>query len=163
VNFVGVHPTPPGLMDSIGDARRDSQVRDAELILIAKEIANRSDEVWIVADDFNDVAWSHTTRLFNRISGLLDPRVGRTFMGTYMADYPPYRCPIDHVFLSEGFTLGSLARKKITGSDHFTILATVSLSQPQVGVTPVPQGDDRKDARQIVEEGMKDAEDRDLG
>jgi endonuclease/exonuclease/phosphatase (EEP) superfamily protein YafD len=161
-NFVGVHPTPPGLLDSTGETRRDSRVRDAELIMIAKEIASRPDEAWIVAGDFNDVAWSHTTRLFKRTSGLLDPRIGRTFMGTYIADNLLCRCPIDHVFLSEGFTLGSLSRKKINGSDHFAILATVSLCEPNAGVTPAPQGDDPKDAKEIIEEGKADAVVRDV-
>ena len=115
VNFVGVHPTPPGLLDSTGDTRRDSRVRDAELILIAKEIAKKNDEAWIVAGDFNDVAWSHTTRLFKRISGMKDPRIGRSFMGTYIAQYPIARCPIDHVFLSEGFSIANLDRK----ADHW--------------------------------------------
>jgi endonuclease/exonuclease/phosphatase (EEP) superfamily protein YafD len=162
VNYIGVHPTPPGLLDSTGDTRRDSRVRDAELIMIAKEIASRPNEIWIVAGDFNDVAWSHTTRLFKRTSGLLDPRIGRTFMGTYIANNPFCRCPIDHVFLSKGFTLGSLARKKITGSDHFAILANVALEKPYVGVTPVPQGNDKQDANQIIQEGKEHAEERNV-
>jgi endonuclease/exonuclease/phosphatase (EEP) superfamily protein YafD len=159
VNFVCVHPTPPGLLDTTGDTRRDSRVRDAELILIAKEIANRNDEAWVVAGDFNDVAWSHTTRLFKRVSGLKDPRIGRSFMGTYMADFPPLRCPIDHVFLSDCFTISDLARKKISGSDHFAVLASVSLLRP-LGVTPAPEGNDEQDAKMMIEEGISDAEDR---
>lgn len=162
VNFIGVHPTPPGLLDATGDTRRDSRVRDAELITIAKEIASRPNEAWIVAGDFNDVAWSHTTRLFKRTSGLRDPRIGRTFMGTYIANNPLCRCPIDHVFLSEGFTLGSLARKKITGSDHFAIISTISLDKPNAGVTPIPQGNDKQDAKELIEEGKEHAEERDV-
>jgi len=161
INFIGVHPTPPGLLDSTGEQRRDSRVRDAELILIAKEIAERNDEAWAIAGDFNDVAWSHTTRLFKRVSGLNDPRVGRSFMGTYMAQYPPFRCPIDHVFLSDGFSIETLARKKITGSDHFAMLATVSLKQAS-GVTSKMESNDSIDAREIVEEGVADAEERGL-
>ena len=162
VNFVGVHPTPPGLLDSTGDTRRDSRVRDAELILIAKEIAERNDEAWIVAGDFNDVAWSHTTRLFKRISGMKDPRIGRSFMGTYIAQIPVCRCPIDHVFLSEGFSIANLDRKRITGSDHFAIQATVSLCKPHIGVEPEPKGNDAVDAKEIVDQGKKDAVDRDV-
>lgn len=161
-NFVGVHPTPPGLLDSTGDTRRDSRVRDAELVLIAKEIAERQNEAWIVAGDFNDVAWSHTTRLFKRTSGLRDPRIGRSFMGTFIAQYPPFRCPIDHVFLSQGFSISDLARKRITGSDHFAVSVAVSMACPDRGVDPQPQGDDRQDAKQIVREGMQDAEQRDV-
>ena len=162
VNFIGVHPTPPGLLDSTGDTRRDSRVRDAELILIAKEIARRNDEAWIVAGDFNDVAWSHTTRLFKRISGLKDPRIGRSFMGTYIAQIPVCRCPIDHVFLSEGFSIADLDRKRITGSDHFAVLATVAMTEPQVGVEPEPQANDVEDAKKIIEQGKEDAMDRDV-
>ena len=161
VNFVGVHPTPPGLIDSTGDERRDSRVRDAELIMIAKVVADRRKEAWAVAGDFNDVAWSHTTRLFKRVSGLRDPRIGRSFMGTYIAQYPPCRCPIDHVFLSDGFSVANLARKRISGSDHFAVLATVSLcSDPSV--TPELQGNDRADAKMIIEEGISEAADRGL-
>jgi endonuclease/exonuclease/phosphatase (EEP) superfamily protein YafD len=160
INFVGVHPTPPGLMDSTGPARRDSRVRDAELILVAREIARRQDESWIVAGDFNDVAWSHTTRLFKRISGLRDPRIGRSFMGTYIAQYPPCRCPIDHVFVSSGFTVANLSRKLIPGSDHFAVLATVSLDVPKAGTDPQPEGDDHQEAKEIIEDGKQDAQDR---
>ena len=162
VNFVGVHPTPPGLMDSTGDARRDSRVRDAELILIAKEIATRNNEAWIVAGDFNDVAWSHTTRLFKRISGMKDPRIGRNFEGTYIAQNPVCRVPIDHVFLSEGFSIGTLDRRWITGSDHFAVLATVAVEKPQAGVEPEPKEKDIVDAKEIVEQGKEDAVDRDV-
>lgn len=161
INYVGVHPTPPGLLDSTGNNRRDSRVRDAELIMVAKEVADRSGEAWAIAGDFNDVAWSHTTRLFKRVSGLRDPRIGRSFMGTYMAEYPPCRCPIDHVFLSEGFSIANLARKRISGSDHFAVLATVSLG-PDSGVTPEPQGDDKEDARELIQGGKTDAAERGL-
>ena len=159
VNFVGVHPTPPGLLDSTGETRRDSRVRDAELIMIAKEIASRPNEPWIVAGDFNDVAWSHTTRLFKRTSGLVDPRIGRGLYSTYIAQYPPCRCPIDHVFVSEGFTISSLGRKRISGSDHFAVLATLSLPATR-GVSPSIQGNDSKDAKEIIQEGKSDAEER---
>ncbi|QEG25125.1 endonuclease/exonuclease/phosphatase family protein [Mariniblastus fucicola] len=160
VNFIGIHPTPPGLLDSTGETRRDSRVRDAELILIAREIAQRNDEAWILAGDFNDVAWSHTTRLFKRTSGLLDPRIGRGLISTYMANYPPFRCPIDHVFLSEGFTLGSLSRKRMSGSDHFAILTQLAFEDAE-GVTPRPEGNDASDAKEIIKEGIDDAEERD--
>ena len=159
INFVGVHPTPPGLLDVTGDTRRDSRIRDAELILVANDIAQRSDEPWVVAGDFNDVAWSHTTRLFKRVSGLKDPRIGRSFMGTFIAQYPPLRCPIDHVFLSDCFSISNLSRKRISGSDHFAVLASIAILQP-IGVTPQPQGNDDQDAQMIIEQGKADAQDR---
>jgi endonuclease/exonuclease/phosphatase (EEP) superfamily protein YafD len=161
VNFVGVHPTPPGLLDRTGESRRDSRVRDAELIIIAKEIANRCDESWIVAGDFNDVAWSHTTRLFKRISGLRDPRVGRSFMGTFLASNPLLRVPIDHVFLSDGFTVQELSRCRITGSDHFAISASVAFERVE-GTQPRPEGNDKQEATMLIDEGRNHADERGL-
>ena len=160
INFIGVHPTPPGLLDETGDSRRDSRVRDAELVTVAREIAERRRESWIVAGDFNDVAWSHTTRLFKRISGLKDPRIGRSFMGTFIAQCPPCRCPIDHVFVSQGFEIAKLARKRISGSDHFAVIVKLHLTQEDAGTNPATKGDDAKDARQMVEQGKQDARER---
>jgi len=165
VNFIGVHPTPPGLLDSTGEERRDSRVRDAELLLIAREVSERSNESWIVAGDYNDVAWSHTTRLFKRTSGLRDPRIGRSFMGTFHSEYPLCRFPIDHVMLSGGFRVGNLSRKQIAGSDHFAVITTLELPsahRSERGVEPAPQGNDIADAAELIEEGKEDAENRDV-
>ncbi len=71
VTFYGLHPEPP----APGEAET-SLPRDAELVIAGREIAE-SEQPTIVAGDLNDVAWSHTSRLFRRISRLLDPRVGR--------------------------------------------------------------------------------------
>lgn len=160
LNLVAVHPTPPGLQDATGKSRRDSRVRDAELVLIAKEVASDDSELWIVAGDFNDVAWSHTTRLFKRLSGLKDPRVGRSFMGTYHADYPVVRFPIDHVFVSDGFSIAKLQRHRITGSDHFAVSASIAIRNPSAGVTPEPQRGDHHEAKNLIEQGEEDAEQR---
>ncbi|MGE3182135.1 MAG: endonuclease/exonuclease/phosphatase family protein, partial [Phycisphaerae bacterium] len=134
-NFVGLHPTPPGLDDDTSEGRRDSRERDAELVLVAKKIADANGDPWIVAGDFNDVAWSHTTRLFKRISGMLDPRVGRRLANTYHAKYKLFRYPIDHVFLSEGFAISSLSRAELPGSDHFAMTTDLQL-QREEGTTP---------------------------
>lgn len=159
-NLVAVHPTPPGLQDLTGDARRDSRVRDAELVVIAKQVATNDSEAWVVAGDFNDVAWSHTTRLFKRLSGLKDPRIGRNFMGTFHADYPIVRFPIDHVFLSDGFAVANLDRHRISGSDHFAVSASITLMNPFVAVTPEPKASDHPEAKQILKQGKEDAQER---
>ncbi|GIW99355.1 MAG: hypothetical protein KatS3mg111_2688 [Pirellulaceae bacterium] len=160
VNLVAVHPTPPGVDDSTGPERRDSRVRDAELVLIAKEVAARRNEPWIIAGDFNDVAWSHTTRLFKRLSGLNDPRVGRNFLGTFHSRYPLLRFPIDHVFVSDGFAMRNLQRHYITGSDHFAVSVDLSLVMRNAGTTPEPQGDDPAEATELLHQGIEDAQQR---
>ena len=70
----GVHPAPPR-------PRSDTDQRDAELMLVAKEAAV-SDVPSVVAGDLNDVAWSTTTSLFQKISGL----AGSTYRSRYVRD-----------------------------------------------------------------------------
>ncbi len=117
-----VHPRPP----APGEALTTTE-RDAELLIVGREIAQAGGPA-IVAGDFNDVAWSRTTRLFQRISGLLDPRRGRGLYSTFHADYFFMRWPLDHVFHTEHFELGRLERLGHIGSDHFPILVDLQLT-----------------------------------
>ena len=67
------------------------------------------------------MAWSRTTRLFQRISGLLDPRVGRRFMNTFHVNYWLLRWSLDHVFHSTDFSLVDMKLLESIGSDHFPV------------------------------------------
>ncbi|MEQ9466555.1 MAG: endonuclease/exonuclease/phosphatase family protein [Ekhidna sp.] len=122
VQFYGLHPKPPAPGENL-----ESTPRDAELVVVGR-MARESELPVIVAGDMNDVAWSHTTRLFMRISGLLDPRMGRGFYNTFHAEKPLLRWPLDHIFLSHHFRIASLKRKNSFGSDHFPIAIEVSLN-----------------------------------
>ena len=153
--FFGLHPAPPAPQY----AETTSQ-RDAELVLIGREAKLFGGPV-IVAGDLNDVAWSHTTRLFRRISGLLDPRVGRQTMATFPVAAPLLRFPLDHIFVSNHFKLVDFRRLEDVGSDHFPVWAHLQLEanaeaeQPE----PEPEGDDREEAREIVAEANEELED----
>lgn len=113
----GIHPRPPEPLRG-----QRSSPRDAELVLVGREIEENPDVPTIVSGDLNDVAWSETSELFVRISGLLDPRVGRGFYNSFNANNPLMRYPLDHVFHSAHFKLISLRRLSHIGSDHFPIL-----------------------------------------
>ncbi len=108
-----IHPTPP-----VPHENPRSTERDKELLLIADQARNSPIPV-LVCGDLNDVAWSYTTALFQKISGLLDPRRGRGFFNTFHAKIPFLRFPLDHVFCSTEFTLIKMARLNNSGSDHF--------------------------------------------
>lgn len=152
-----LHPTPPGLEDEDGD-RQDSRERDAELIILAKRIASEPRLDRLVVGDLNDAAWSHSTRLFLRISGMLDPRRGRGLFSTYPASRPLFRYPIDHVFVSDGFRVRELRNERAPGSDHLAMFADISLFESE-GVSPEPQGSDHENGEEIIEEGREDARD----
>ncbi|HET9031446.1 MAG TPA: endonuclease/exonuclease/phosphatase family protein [Dokdonella sp.] len=117
-----LHPSPPN--PQFND---QSSERDAELVMVAKRVAE-NDKPTIVCGDLNDVAWSSTTRLFRKLSGLLDPRVGRGMFNTFHADWWFMRWPLDHLFHSNHFTLTKLCRLPSIGSDHFPLLTALQFS-----------------------------------
>jgi len=117
-----LHPAPPSPTENT-----ESTERDAELVTVARSLAE-SDQPVVVTGDLNDVAWSATTRLFRQISGLLDPRVGRGVFNTFHVDYPLVRWPLDHLFHSRHFTLRDIQRLPSIGSDHFPLLTRLSFT-----------------------------------
>ncbi len=144
-----LHPRPPHPAESL-----ETTERDAELLIVGRE-AGRSAVPTVVAGDLNDVAWSHTTRLFQRLSGLLDPRIGRGLYSTYHARIPLLRWPLDHVFHSVHFKLVRLERLPAFGSDHFPVFAELSLepAAPIVQDEPRPEPGDLEEAEEKIEEG----------
>ncbi|MGV3484199.1 MAG: endonuclease/exonuclease/phosphatase family protein [Planctomycetaceae bacterium] len=118
VRVFAVHPNPPR-------PGEDTTKRDGEMVLIGRE-AKKSDGAVIVMGDLNDVGWSSTTDLFQEVSGLLDPRVGRGFYPTFDATSPIWRYPLDYLFHSDDFRLIKLAVLEDIGSDHFPLLVELS-------------------------------------
>jgi endonuclease/exonuclease/phosphatase (EEP) superfamily protein YafD len=140
-----VHPRPPHIgVDTAG--------RDAELILVAKEVKDTPMPV-IVTGDLNDVAWSHTTRLFLRMSSMLDPRLGRAFCNTFHAHLPLLRWPLDHLFHSRAFRVVKFERGPQTASDHFPVLVELSY-EPQIRheqERPTPEPEDYAEAERKID------------
>jgi endonuclease/exonuclease/phosphatase (EEP) superfamily protein YafD len=145
-----LHPRPPEPIRN-----EDSAARDAELIVVAKEIGkNERDVPSIVCGDLNDVAWSYTTQLFLRISRLLDPRKGRGQFNSYNANSRFIRFPLDHVFHSDEFKLIDLRVLPHVGSDHFPMLIVLSC-EPEAAAgeqaESTPRKSDHEEADEIIE------------
>jgi endonuclease/exonuclease/phosphatase (EEP) superfamily protein YafD len=147
VRLVVLHPRPPR-----PDVPQGSDFRDAELVLVAREVEGHEGPL-VVAGDLNDVAWSDTTRLFQKLSGLLDPRRGRGLFATYHARYRLLRYPLDHVFHSADLTLVDLRVLDHVGSDHFPILVDLAYEPQQEAAQEPPRADaaDEALAEDLVE------------
>ena len=154
VQLYCLHPKPPSPTEA-----KDSTLRDAELLIVGDQIKDL-DESCIVMGDLNDVAWSRTTRLFQRMSGLLDPRVGRHFVNTFHADYPLLRWSLDHIFHSTDFALVHMKRLPHVGSDHFPVYVVLQTGRVFEGVQEeLEQTDaDEQQAQETIKEGIEKAE-----
>ncbi|WP_300025210.1 endonuclease/exonuclease/phosphatase family protein [uncultured Maribacter sp.] len=113
IQVFAIHPAPPTPQHN-----PSSVDRDAEMMKIAL-MTRESEYPVIVMGDFNDVAWSETTKLFQRVSGLLDSRKGRGLYNTYNAKSYLMRWPLDHVFSSAAFRVKDIQVGDDIGSDHF--------------------------------------------
>jgi endonuclease/exonuclease/phosphatase (EEP) superfamily protein YafD len=123
IKLYAIHPEPP-----VPSENPKSTERDAEILLVGQK--TKADKMpTIVAGDLNDVAWSYTTELFLKISGLLDPRRGRGLFSSFHAKYWYARWPLDHVFCSGHFRLQKIKRMEGIGSDHFPIFLQLHLAK----------------------------------
>ena len=143
-----VHPEPPlPFEDTLG--------RDGELVLTAGEI--KADPLpAIVTGDLNDVAWSRTTQRFQRLSGLLDPRVGRGFFNTFDARFLFLRWPLITSFMTHnsGWSGSMFARYRLR---HFPMLFELALAEREAVGEPPGQPDsvDLAEARDVAKEAAR--------
>lgn len=120
IQLFAIHPAPP-----MPQHNPSSVDRDAEMMKITRLTRNSQFPV-IVLGDFNDVAWSETTALFQKVSGLLDLRKGRGFYSTYNAKNWLMRWPLDHIFTSPEFRVKQVDLGEKFGSDHFPFFTELS-------------------------------------
>jgi endonuclease/exonuclease/phosphatase (EEP) superfamily protein YafD len=114
-HFLGLHPQPP--VPGVDTDERDAQV------LYAARFARRTDIPVVVMGDFNDAAWSHTSRLYKTYGRYLDPRVGRGLYASFHADNILIRCALDQLFVSEEMAMIDFRLGPKVGSDHFPVIA----------------------------------------
>lgn len=146
VEFRCLHPRPP-----VPTEEERSSPRDAEILIVGKE--NRDTSLpFVVFGDLNDVAWSRTNYLFQNISGLLDPRIGRGFFHTFHATIPLLKFPLDHLFHSNHFRLVDFRCLERFGSDHLPVYIKLSLEHDakQVQEEPEPTNGELAEAEEAI-------------
>lgn len=150
---IALHPRPPV-------PGQDTEERDAEIAVAAMRAGEEKLPVLAIGD-FNDVAWSHTSQLFKRIGGYLDPRIGRGTFATFPARIPLLGWPLDHLFVTPEFQVRSLEVLENVGSDHLPIRSELCLTgrtsanQAPEAVSP----EDRRDVDEVIEEYREDRKD----
>jgi len=134
IQVYAIHPTPP--MPRENPMSTD---RDTEMMKIAKLSLNSKIPV-ITFGDFNDVAWSQTSKLFKKVGKFLDIRYGRALYNTFNAKSYIFRWPLDHVFITKEFRHISSKTCEDINSDHFPLYVELSfepeLSQEQEPIPP---------------------------
>lgn len=153
-----LHPTPP-----MPPHDASSTDRDAQMMMVAKMAKEEKILPIIVAGDFNDVAWSETTQLFQEVSELLDPRIGRGFYNTFNANSWIMRWPLDHLFVSEEFRLVEMELGDDVESDHFPLYAKLSLEPEEGAVQKLPEASKKEmktAEEQIQNEDKKDKKEK---
>lgn len=154
IDLYFLHPMPPSPTEDYS-----STGRDAELALVGMEVKDKGRNA-IVAGDMNDVAWSHSSRLFQRLSGLLDPRRGRGMFATFHADYRLARWPLDHIFHSTNLAVVELHKLRHVGSDHFPVFVRFNYENGiSEGQQKEMKDDDEDEAKEVIQNGKAGKED----
>lgn len=116
-SFIGLHPRPP--VPGVDTTDRDEQIHTSATI------AHKLNRPVVCMGDFNDVAWSRTSKMVKKRGQFSDPRVGRGFFSSFDATHPLLRFPIDQMYVTKGARLVSFGRGPNVGSDHFPMMATL--------------------------------------
>ena len=144
--LICLHPAPPSPTEN------DTSIeRDAELMLTGKLIRNQELPT-VVCGDMNDVVWSRPTRLFKKMTGMKDPRVGRGFFPTYHAKYWFMRFPLVHIFHTKDLIVGKIERTRYFGSDQFGMYYEIHIKNTsETPKNPHLKPDEKEEIHELIE------------
>lgn len=149
----GVHPPPPSPTEEA-----TSKERDGDLLSIAKRIRNIEYEV-ICIGDFNNVAWSESSKLFRKTSELIDARIGRGLICTFHANYWFFRVPLDLIFHTPNIFIEELKTYPSIDSDHFPLGCNFHINffdNTQNEEIETLEKGEIKQVNKLIEEGKKE-------
>ncbi|WP_031427333.1 endonuclease/exonuclease/phosphatase family protein [Flavimarina sp. Hel_I_48] len=150
LNLICVHPAPPSPTEN-----ETSKERDAELLLAGKKVRDLNAPI-VVCGDLNDVVWSRVSRLFRKMTGLIDPRIGRGLYPTFHAEYWYLRFPIDHMFHSQDIYVEEMRRLSYYGSDHFPMYFSLLIKNgTPVDTHPDLDKETEEEIEENIEEGVE--------
>jgi len=150
--FFGIHPPPPSPTEE-----ETSKERDGEILMLAEYLENVNIPRLVVGD-FNNVAWSRSSKLFKKATKFLDPRIGRGFISTFHAKYKLFRFPIDLVFHCEDIYINNLRTEKPINSDHFPIYGEFVVCEKSKLHEPNHEelnSEEEEQVDEFIEEGKK--------
>lgn len=148
--FWGIHPPPPSPTEE-----ETSKKKDAELMKVAQQVA-KCELPTLVVGDFNNVAWSRSSKAFARVSKLKDPRIGFGLCSTFPVDYKLLRFPLDLLFYSEGMEINKLERLRDIGSDHFPLFSEFTvISEEHKKPTRISE-EDQQEAEETIKDGIEE-------
>ncbi len=147
IQLYAIHPTPP-----MPQENPSSSDRDTEMMFIAK-MALESEYPVIVIGDFNDVAWSQTSILFQKVSRLLDVRKGRGLYNTFDANSKIMRWPLDHIFIGSEFRLKKVEKCEDIESDHYPLYTELTFEPngKNLQLKPYPNKNQLKRAQDQID------------
>ena len=149
LNLICVHPAPPSPTEN-----ETSKERDAELLLAGRAVRALTSPT-VVCGDLNDVVWSRISGLFKKMTGLIDPRVGRGLYPTFHAGHWYLRFPIDHMFHSGDIHITEMSRLSYYGSDHFPMFFSMQVAWREKSDTqPHLNKDTKQEIKEDIEEGL---------
>lgn len=122
INLHTEHPVPP-----VPSKHPYNKHEKEEEMLEVGDLVDSESPPTLVVGDFNDVAWSNTSRLFQAKGRLNDVRVGRGLYPTFDAKSVFMRWPLDHVYATDELRVVQLQRLNSFGSDHFPLYIELAL------------------------------------
>ena len=122
IKVFSVHTLPPVLDDYF-------RCRNNEIAQLAAGAANSKDPV-LVLGDFNCASWSpHMKPIFAAQLKEVTALPKYAPQSWHVKLPPPFRLPLDHIFVSKHFTVENFAFGSESGSDHRPMVATLKLSR----------------------------------
>lgn len=155
--FFGLHPPPPSPTEE-----ETSKERDGDLLSAAQRIKELQ-KITMVVGDFNNVAWSKSSKLFRKTSELIDPRIGYGFIPTFHAKYKLLRFPIDLMFHSVEIIIKELKTLQNFGSDHLPIYCEFIIDKGNIGqeaYVETASKEEKEDAQEMIKDGKAEESDR---